>query len=112
LEEFITVGKKAGDVKDENIFGRGFFNDNVIHLRVIQQGRRKTTIIQGLPPEYNLVKINKELKKKCHCSGTVANDLSYGNIIKLTGNQCDIVILVLLENNIVESRKNIYIHGV
>ncbi len=84
---------------------------NETHIRVFSRGRRKTTIIQGIPPDTNLKKLSSELQKKFNCSGSIKSDPNYGQIIKLSGDQRNGIRAYLISNKIA-SETNIKMHGV
>jgi translation initiation factor 1 len=52
-----------------------------------QQGRRKITIIQGLPEAINMNRVLRFLKKTLNCNGSIKNDDEFGNCVQLTGDQ-------------------------
>uniref|UniRef100_A0A6B2LU41 SUI1 domain-containing protein n=1 Tax=Arcella intermedia TaxID=1963864 RepID=A0A6B2LU41_9EUKA len=67
------------------------FEDNsekrTIHVRIIQRGRKRTTIIDGLPQELNFKIILKDLKKKLNCNGCIIDHPELGFAIQLAGDQ-------------------------
>jgi translation initiation factor 1 len=59
-----------------------------VHLRIQQRtGRKCITIIQGLASDLDSAKIAKYLKKEFKCNGSITNDVDYGEIIQLSGDQ-------------------------
>jgi len=62
-------------------------NKNV-HIRVQpRRGRKCTTTIEGLSNDLDLKSITKALKKKFMCTGTIIDDPTFGQVIKITGDQ-------------------------
>lgn len=82
-----------------------------IDIRLLSQGRRKTTIIQGLSPELYTRKFLSYLNKTCHCTGSLSTVVPYGDVIKLTGDHRDVVKGILIQTNQVLER-DIKMHGV
>jgi len=52
-----------------------------------RNGRKCITIIQGLASDLDSEKIAKYLKKTFKCNGSITDDVEYGNIIQLSGDQ-------------------------
>jgi len=84
---------------------------NEMHIRVISRGRKKITIIQGIPKNENLKNVLSKINKECHCSGGIVDDPNYGMIIKLTGDQQLGVRDFMIKTHIT-SENNIQMHGV
>ena len=68
-----------------------FANDieiEYVHLRTQQRNVRQCiTTVEGIPDKYDLKRIAKVCKKEFACNGCVVDDPTYGEIIKLQGNQ-------------------------
>ena len=92
-------------------FADPFKKEVVVHIRMIEQGRRKTTIIQNLPEEFMTKEVLKKFNKVLCCSGYFATDPIYGDVIKLMGNHREAVKNILIEKGVVMSC-NIIIHGI
>ncbi|KAJ3615647.1 hypothetical protein Zmor_012403 [Zophobas morio] len=83
----------------------------LIHIRVIQrQGRKKTTLIQGVPSEFDIKKITKSLKKELACNGSVSEHKEYGEVISLQGDHRQDIYQFLIKYNLAR-KENIKIHG-
>lgn len=76
--------------------------ENDIHIRILQIGRRRITIIEGMPIT-NMKTCVSKMKKLFCCSGNIDN-----NIIKLSGDQSVGVYKFLTDNKI---GSNIIAHG-
>jgi len=68
----------------------------------IQQrnGRKSTTLVEGLDPEFNFKKILKYMRKNFRCNGAVVKSAEGEEIILLQGNQGDNVISFMVDMNI------------
>ncbi|XP_078343782.1 eukaryotic translation initiation factor eIF1-like isoform X2 [Oculina patagonica] len=61
--------------------------DQPIHIRIQQRSGRKTlTTVQGINDSYDLKKLVKAFKK-FKCNGTVIENVEYGEVIQLQGDQ-------------------------
>jgi len=104
------AGPGLDQFEDEGADESGPAQNNV-HIRVQQRnGRKCVTTIQGLPPDLDLKKIIKELKKSFSCNGSTQQDPELGQIIQLSGDQRDKVKNFLLEEGLVE-KDRMKIHG-
>ncbi|KAL9957719.1 hypothetical protein ACROYT_G034655 [Oculina patagonica] len=62
--------------------------DQPIHIRIQQRSGRKTlTTVQGINDSYDLKKLVKAFKKQFKCNGTVIENVEYGEVIQLQGDQ-------------------------
>ena len=95
-EEF-AVGKiKADEVK--------------IHIRIQQRNARKSiTILEGLSPDVDVLKLLRALRKKFNCMGTHVLDQNK-SCLQFSGDQRDNLLRFLVEEHLAE-RKNIVLHG-
>jgi translation initiation factor SUI1 len=84
---------------------------SAVHLRLQSQGRRKSTIIQGLDGRLDQQRLTSLLKKEFHCTGAVVNHPVYGQVITLTGAH-SIGLKDFLVKNRIASVNNIINHGV
>lgn len=87
-------------------------NNNKIHLRVQQRtARKRTTTVQGLDTEMIDIKsFLKDVKKRFSCGGSIENNKEYGLVIKLTGDQREIVKNYIIRQQIADY-DDIIIHG-
>lgn len=84
---------------------------NGVHIRVQQRnGRKAITTIQGLDPRLNFNRINRELKDRWGCNGTVIVDKSFGTIIQLQGNWSEKITEFLLGERLA-SRNTLKVHS-
>jgi len=104
-------GSILGFEKEDPFKAAGEDASDTVHLRLLSRGRKKATIVQGLPDKLNLKKTLSALNNEFHCSGGIAVDPTYGQIIKLTGDQREGVRAFLVKNNIAAAA-SIKIHGV
>jgi len=82
-----------------------------IHIRIQQRNGRKTlTTIQGLPKEFDLVRILKRLKKDFSTNGNIVADPELGDIIQLQGDQ-RLKTKDFIVDELNHDLKNIKIHG-
>ena len=86
---------------------------NEIHIRILLRGRNKITIIQGLDKyeNINMKKLLSAFNKAFHCSGGIVDDLIYGKIIKLTGDQKDKAYDFIILNEIADTM-SVKKHGI
>ena len=59
-----------------------------VHIRIQQRNtRQKITTVEGIPNKYDLKRILKVCKREFACNGSIVNDLRYGEVIQLQGDQ-------------------------
>lgn len=91
--------------------GKQIDDTSKIHVRVIKRNRRKcVTIIENLPDKFDLKKILKEMKQRFTCGGTSKLTDDNNKILKLTGDQRELVKEFLINEEIME-KDRIIIHG-
>jgi len=83
-------------------------DNNEIHIRLITQGRKYTTIIEGLKESIDWKTLLSKLNKTFHCSGEITIDKKYGKIIKLMGNHKDGIKELFVNDEILEKTKFSY----
>ena len=82
-----------------------------IHIRINQRTTHKTiTIIENIPPDLDIKKIFKYLKKNFKCNGKAFKSENLNYIIQLQGDHRINVKDFLIDMNICNSN-NIIIHG-
>ena len=82
-----------------------------VHIRVQQRnGKKSLTTVQGLPKEFDLKKILKEIKREFCCNGCVVEDEESGKVLQLQGDQRKNVSNFICENKLAK-KDNIKIHG-
>ena len=87
-------------------------NSFKVHLRIQKRnGRKSITIIEGLPAEVNVKKILKIIRKEFNCSGSIQKDSEDNHIIQLSGDQREKVAKFFVEENVVENKECIIMHG-
>lgn len=108
--------------RSENLFANDL-PQKEIHIRLIVQGRRSSTILENLnlliPTELKTPEEVKKFEKKLlssfnkefHCSGGISDDKNVGRIVKLTGDQRANLKDFLIRNSIVRDDE-LKIHGV
>ena len=75
--------------------------DSKIHIRrQARSGRKCMTTIQGLHADLDLNRIAKALKKSLECGGSVVNDPDFGDIILLSGDHAENVLLYFVSQGI------------
>ena len=86
-----------------------------IHLRTQQRnGRKCITTIEGLDEDLDIKRISRAMRRAFNCNGSVEEDETYGQIIKLQGDQRDNVVQWLLDQEILtkqEADERIVKHG-
>ena len=84
---------------------------NLIHIQFQQRTTRKCmTIVQGLPDDLDMKKINRYFKKTWNCNGAVIDDEEHGSVIQLQGDHRKAVADFLQREGIAD-KKEIKIHG-
>lgn len=86
-----------------------------IHVRTQQMGKKWITTIEGLDDDLDLERIAKAMKKSMHCAATVERDKNDLEIIKLQGNQRDLIREWLVSCDVItekEARERLVVHGV
>lgn len=95
---------------NELLFENEILNQQKVNIRKNQRnGRKCTTIIEGLENDLDIKKITKALKRFFKCNGSVEKDKDNNEIIQLSGDQRDNVLEFLIDQEIVE-KENIIIH--
>lgn len=75
--------------------------DNRVHIRrQARSGRKYMTTIQGLHADLDLNRIAKSLKKAFECGGSVITDPEFGEIILLSGDHEENVLLYFVSKGI------------
>ncbi len=86
-----------------------------IHVRIIRQGPRYLTLIEGLDDDLDQHRIAKYMAKAFSCSSSVQKDKEGNEIIQLQGNQLLAVRDWLLAQEILtakEVKERLVLHGV
>lgn len=84
---------------------------DIVHIRIQQRnGKKCLTLISGIAPDLDQLKILKYLKKMHSTNGNIISDPKYGDIIQLQGDQRKNVYDSLIEWKIAE-KQNIMVHG-
>lgn len=86
-----------------------------IHVRTQQMGKKWLTTIEGLDDDLDLERIAKAMKKSMHCAATVERDKNDLEIIKLQGNQRDLIREWLVSSDVItekEAKERLVVHGV
>ena len=98
-----STSKESLDTEDD-------FN-KLVHIRCQQRnGRKCITTVSGLHIDLDYKKVLKHFKKKFSCNGSIKEDVTYGIIIQVSGDNRDKIKDFLVDNNIVKP-KNIKLHG-
>ena len=72
-----------------------------VHIKIQNRNaNKKITIVQGLDTGLNLKLIIKFWKKEFNCGGTIIDDMKYGKIIQLSGDQRQNVMNFLIDEKI------------
>ena len=97
-----TTGLKS----DQKTHGKG-----LIHIRIQQRSGKKTlTTVQGIADQFDKKKLVRAFKKEFACNGTVIEDLEYGEVIQLQGDQRNNVCQFLIRTSIA-SEDQLVVHG-
>ena len=84
---------------------------NTVHIRIQQRnGRKRITTIQGIDKKQDFKAILEAMREEFHCAGNVEKDPTFGQIIKLTGDQ-RYAARDFLVKEYVETKENIKVHG-
>jgi len=86
-----------------------------IHIRTQQMGRRWITLIEGLDDDLDLDRIAKAIQKTLYCAASVDKNTEGEEIIKMQGNQRDLVSKWLVTNEVLtekEAAERLVVHGV
>jgi translation initiation factor 1 len=116
----------------DDIDDGGFENDfsNMIHIEMVQMGRRKTTIVSGIPEEFDYKKILRFWKKAFNTSGSIGEkdkdkknkdakdqkkekepNEKKGEVIRVFGDHRE-DISKFLQNEGIAIKENIRVHGI
>lgn len=93
-----------------------YFSDKthfVVNVRVTQRnGRKMITHIDNFPPEYDLVKILRYIKKIYKCGGAILKDKREegAEVLQLSGDQRQNVYDFFTKYNVLD-KHNIKVHG-
>lgn len=85
-----------------------------IHVRTQQMGKRWLTMIEGLDPDLDQVRIARAIKQALHCAASVETSTDGEEYIKLSGNQRDVIRDWLVANEVLtekEARERLVLHG-
>jgi translation initiation factor 1 len=99
----------------EDLFATLKTTEKKIHLRTQQRnGRKCITIVEGLDEDLDIKRIARAMRKAFNCNGSIEEDETYGQIIKLQGDQRDNVVQWLCDQEILtkqEADERIVRHG-
>jgi translation initiation factor 1 len=90
-------------------------NKGKIHVRTQQMGKKWLTTIEGLDDDLDLERIARAMKKSLHCAASVERDKNDLEIIKLQGNQRDLIREWLVSSDVItekEAKERLVVHGV
>jgi translation initiation factor 1 len=74
-------------------------------------GRKRITLIEGIPTDIDLKKVLKYFKREFNCNGTILrNEETGAKIIQLTGDKREVTKDFFIEEQIV-GKKNVMVHG-
>ena len=85
-----------------------------IHIRVQQRTARKyITTVAGLRPTTDFKRILTLCKRNFNCNGAVVRDPTYGEVLKLFGDQRQNVSVLLQDRglSLIESNDQVHVHG-
>lgn len=86
-----------------------------VHVRTQQMGKRWITLIEGLDPDLDQVRIARAIKQALHCAASVETAPTTGEeFIKLSGNQRDVIRDWLVANEVMtekEAKERLVLHG-
>jgi translation initiation factor 1 len=103
----LTPSNGGGD--DQNV---EIDQPTIVHLRIQKRtGKKCLTFIQGLPESLDLKKFTQKLRKMFHCNCTFIEHPKIGPCVQLSGDFREELKVLFVEDGIVESTKDIKIHG-
>ncbi len=86
--------------------------DTTVHLWIQKRtGKKRLTLIQGLPSYVNWEELAQKLRKEFHCNCTRIEHPKIGDCIQLSGDFREDLKQMFVKDGIVRNKRNIKVHG-
>jgi translation initiation factor 1 len=107
----IDLFNPTNSIKDIEAQLTGTLQRDCCHLRVQQRtSRKKMTIVENLPPDLDLKKILRYMRKQFSCNGNIQKDKQDNLVLRMSGDQRQNVKDFLVQNHIL-TESEIHVHG-